>query len=243
MACSRWRRRTRSRPRGPARRAAAGWRRSRAGSIMTASAVAYGATTSSSPRPRFSPRPGHAERLVLIGAVPIDEVVGRLRDAPGHAARGGVVHLPAHGQPARLVEQRVRVAPHHQQRHQVLEQRRAPREQHRRAAHAGDRSSEVEPVHLRHVALGDREEAGQPGFGGEQVVVRRVEPAGAARRRPGGSRSRTAGACGSNRKRKFIASKSAVARAPPARGASVRAARRDSVRSAPARLPLSTVET
>ena len=66
-----------------------------------------------------------------------------------------------------------------QQRHQVLEQRRAPREQHRRAADARDRPSEMEPVHLGHVALGDGEEAGQPRFGRQQIVVRRIEPAGA----------------------------------------------------------------
>ncbi len=86
--CSRWRRRTRSRPRGPApvsrRRLAA----LRGGSIIAASAVAYGATTSSSPSPRFRPEPGDAEGLVLIGVVPIDDVVGGLRDAPRHAASG-----------------------------------------------------------------------------------------------------------------------------------------------------------
>ena len=64
-----------------------------------------------------------------------------------------------------------------QQRHQVFEQRGAPREQHGSAADAGDRSSEVEPVHLRHVALGDREEARQARFRRQQVVVRRIEPA------------------------------------------------------------------
>ena len=77
---------------------------------MTASAVAYGATTSSSPRPALQAEPGDAERLVLIVAVAIDEVVRRLRNPPGHAVRGGVVHLAANDQPARFVEQRVRVA-------------------------------------------------------------------------------------------------------------------------------------
>ena len=32
----------------------------------------------------------------------------------------------------------------------------------------------MEPVGLGHVALGDGEKAGQPRFGGEQVVVRRI---------------------------------------------------------------------
>ena len=151
-------------------------------------------------------QPGDAEGLVLVGAVAIDEVVGRLRDAPRHAAGGGVVHLPADRQAARLVEQRVRVAPHHQQRHQVLEERRAPRQQHGRAAHARDRASEMEPVHLGHVALGDREEAGQPRLGREQVVVRRVEAAGAPPRPAGGSRSRTAAASGRTGSRSSCAS-------------------------------------
>ncbi len=127
----------------------------------------------------FQPEPRDAERLVLVGAVPIDDVVGGLGDAPGHAARGGVVHLPAHDQPARVVEQRVRGGPHDQQRHEVLEQRRAPREQHGCSPHARHRPPEVEPVHLRHVPLGDREEAGQPGFGRQQIVVGRIQPAGA----------------------------------------------------------------
>ena len=119
---------------------------------------------------------GHAEGLVLIVAGAIDREVRRLRDAPRRAARHAVVDLPPHRHAARLVEQRLRKVPHQQQRHQVLEHRRAPRQQHRRAAHAGDQAAEVEPVLLGHVALGDRDEAGQPRFGREQVVERRIEP-------------------------------------------------------------------
>ena len=63
VACSRSRRRTRTRPRGRRRPAGAGSPRLAAGSIITASAVAYGATTSSSPRPRFSPSPGTPNAL------------------------------------------------------------------------------------------------------------------------------------------------------------------------------------
>ncbi len=61
--CSRWRQRIRSRPRDRQRSAAADWRRSCPGSIIAASAVAYGATTSSSPSPRFRPRPGTPKAL------------------------------------------------------------------------------------------------------------------------------------------------------------------------------------
>ena len=120
---------------------------------------------------------GNAECFVLVRLMSIDDVVGRLRDSPGHPAGCGVVPLVTHGHSTGLVEQRVRVAPHDEERHQILEQRRAPREQHGCAADAGHQSSEMEPVRLGHVALGDSEEAGKPRLGGQEVVVRRVEPA------------------------------------------------------------------
>ena len=169
---------------------------------------------------------------------------------------GAVVDLPPHRHAARLVEQRVGIAAHHQQRHQVLEQRRAPRQQHRRAAHARDQPAEVEPVHLGHVALGDGDEAGQPRLRRQQVVERRVEAAARRRRRRADSRSRTAGAAcrrgtGSScrRRRRVARAASDFERArvvaAAGLGGSVASARSPdaSVSSAPARLPLSTVET
>ena len=79
-----------------------------------------------------------------------------------------------------------------QPRHQVLEHRRAPRQERGRAVDAGERPAELEPVLLRHVLLGDREEAREPRLGGEQVVASTCRGARAPRRRRAGSRSRTA---------------------------------------------------
>ena len=176
-ACSRSRRRSRTRPSTPDRGEPAQVGGARRGIDHDGQRGRVRRDDHFIAQAAFQPEPRDAERLVLVGAVPIDDVVGGLGDAPGHAARGGVVHLPAHDQPTRFVEQRVRGGPHDQQRHEVLEQRRAPREQHGCSPHARHRPPEVEPVHLRHVALGDREEAGQPGFGRQQIVVGRIQPA------------------------------------------------------------------
>ena len=129
----------------------------------------------------LEPQAGHAKRLVLVVAEPVDEVVGRLRDAPGHVAIAGVFDLALHRHAARSIEQRPRIRPHHEERHQVLEHRRAPGNERRNTVDADDESAEVEPVALRHVALGDGEEARQARLGGEQVVVGAVEAT-----RPGG---------------------------------------------------------
>ena len=160
------------------------------GSTRPASAVAYGATTRSSARPRLKPKARHAERLVLIVARAIRERVRRLRDAPRHAPLPAVFDLPAHARAAALVEQRAGIAAHQQQRHQVLEHRAAPRHQRGAAIDVGHQAAEVEPVVLRDVALGDRDEAGQPRFRGQQVVERAVERARVPRRRRADSRSR-----------------------------------------------------
>ncbi len=123
--------------------------------------------------------PGHAERLVLVRVVPVAHVVGRFGDAPRHSTLSSVLHLARHGAAIGGVEQRVREGPHQQRRHQVLEHRRAPRQERGHAVDAHRATPEMEPVPLGHVAAGDRDEAGQPGLGRQQVVVRHVEDAGA----------------------------------------------------------------
>ena len=129
--------------------------------------------------PALQAEAGHAEGLVLIIPVAIHGGVGRFGNAPRRAAGGAVVDLPPHRHPARRIEQRGGIAAHQQQRHQVLEQRRRPRQQHGRAMHAGNQPAQAEPVHLRHVALRDGNETGEPGFRREQVIVRGIEAGGA----------------------------------------------------------------
>ena len=63
---------------------------------------------------------------------------------------------------------------HDQRRHQVLEHRARPGDQRRAAGDVGGDASHPEPVLGRNVALGDREEAREPRFGGEKVVAVRV---------------------------------------------------------------------
>ena len=125
----------------------------------------------------FEAEAGHAKSLVLIVPLRVLDVVGRLGDAPWHAAAGGIRDLPAHHRLVGLVEQRARVRSHDQQRHQVLEHRRAPREQRPRRAARRQRASELEPVLVRHLAERDRHVAGEACFRREDVVVGVVETA------------------------------------------------------------------
>ena len=89
-----------------------------------------------------------------------------------------VLDLSRRARPAALIEQRAGEAAHQQQRHQVLEHRAAPRHQRGSTVHARDQAPEVEPVVLRHVALGDGDEAGESRFRRQQIVERAVRAAG-----------------------------------------------------------------
>ena len=103
-------------------------------------------------------------------------VVAGLGNSPGNAALPAVLDLPADDGVIGAVEQRVLVVRHHQQRHQVLEHRAAPAQQRRHAARTGQQAAQREPMLLAEIALGDDDEAGQPRFGGQQIVVARIEP-------------------------------------------------------------------
>ena len=118
-----------------------------------------------------------AERLVLIRLVTVDDAVGRFGDPPRHAVLPAVLDLAAHHALVGRVEQRLRKGFHEEYRHQVLEHRCAPRQQRGCAGHAHGRPAQPEPMPLRHVAARDGKEARQARFRGEQVVVRRIEPA------------------------------------------------------------------
>ena len=170
-------------------------------------------------------QPGNAERLVLIRAVAVDDVVGGLRDAPGHTARARVVHLAAHDHAARRVEQGVGVRAHDEQRHQVLEQRRAPREQHRRAAARWSRDVRggTSASRGRRPWRWRGSWRGAPRRPAGRSTTRRGGPG--RRRRQAGSRCANSCRLRSKRKRKSMASKSAVG-ARGQVGSDVAAARR-----------------
>ncbi len=119
---------------------------------------------------------GHAERAVLVVRAGVLHVVRGLRDAPWSARRLRVLDLAADHRVVGFTQQRPRIAAHDEQRHEVLEHRRAPR--HERAVRPDRRHEppELEPVLLRHMPHGDGDEAGEPRFRREGVVVGRVAP-------------------------------------------------------------------
>ncbi len=129
-------------------------------------------------QPPLQTQSRHAERLVLVVAPAVDVVEGRLRDPPGDAPRVRVVDLHAHHVPVRLIQERPGIRPGEQERHEVFEHRRAPRHERGPAADADEGAPQMEPVLLRHVALRNRDEAGEPRFRREQVVERRVKSTG-----------------------------------------------------------------
>ena len=122
----------------------------------------------------LQPEPRDAELLVLVVAEPVGQIVGGLGDSPRHLPVSAVPDLLADRHPATLVEQSPGVRPHQEERHQVLEHRRAPRDERRDSGDADDEPSEMEPMALRDVALGDGEEAPEPCLRGQQVVVGHV---------------------------------------------------------------------
>ena len=121
-------------------------------------------------QPAFQAEAGHAERAVLIRPRAIRDRIRGLRHAPRNPAIARVVHLTPDTRAAALIQQRAGERAHDDERHQVLEHRAAPGHERRAAVHAGHQPAELEPVVLRHVALGDRDKAGQPRFGRQQVV-------------------------------------------------------------------------
>ena len=130
-------------------------------------------------QPAFEGEVGNAEGTVLIGVVPVTNVVRRLGHAPQHAPRVPVRDLAAHCRLMRLIEQRERPRGHDEHRHEVLEHAAAPRDERRAGVRGGERPAEMEPVFGRHIVLGNSNEARQARFRGEKIVRCRIEPSGA----------------------------------------------------------------
>ena len=85
-----------------------------------------------------------------------------------------VLDLPRDDEPIGFGEEALVGRAHDQRRHQVLEHRARPGDERRAARDLGGHAPHPEPVLGRDVALGDREEAREPRFGGEEVVAVRV---------------------------------------------------------------------
>ena len=131
--------------------------------------------TTFSLRPALEAQARHAEVGILVGEFLVARVVGRFGDAPRHAEAVGVVDLPPHDQVVGLLDQAAERRAHDQRRHEILEHRSRPRDQRRAAPDRRHFAAQPEPVAGRHVALGDRHEAGEPRFRREQVVATGIE--------------------------------------------------------------------
>ena len=118
---------------------------------------------------------GHAEPGILVSLSEVTGVESRLGDSPRHAVLVGVTDLAVDDQPIGVLQHAADGGSHHEGRHQVLEHRPGPRDQGGATADGSQRATEAEPVFGIDVALGDRHEAGETGFRGEQVVVARIQ--------------------------------------------------------------------
>ena len=125
----------------------------------------------------FESEPRDAERHVLVIAEPVGERIARLGNPPWHVVARRVVPLRPHRAGARSVEQRAEIAAHDKQRHEIFEHRAAPGNECRGAVDRCQHPPELEPMDRLHVALGDGDETAEAGFGGEEIVEGRVEPA------------------------------------------------------------------
>ncbi len=120
---------------------------------------------------RFQSQRWNAEGAVLIDLMVVEGTIGRLGDAPGNVPFAPILDLQADRFTAGSIQQRVGEGSREHQRHQVLEHGAAPGKQRRPAGGRHQRAAQREPVLGRHVALGDRNQTGEPAFTGQEIVM------------------------------------------------------------------------
>ena len=120
-------------------------------------------------------QPGHALWAVLVGQGVVLPGNGRLRQAPGCVVALGLGDLRMHGAAVDLVEHTALGLVQHQRGHQILKHRARPGFEAHLGAAGKKRPAQRSPVQHRHIALGDRQQAGEAGFTGQQVVVAVVQ--------------------------------------------------------------------
>ncbi len=121
--------------------------------------------------PALQAEAGHPEIGILVGELEVAGVIGGFRYSPGDAFFRPVRDLAGDDEAVGLGEQAPVRCTHHQRGHQVLEHRARPGDQCRAAGDVGGDASHSEPVLGGHIALGDGEEAREPRFRGQQIVV------------------------------------------------------------------------
>ena len=112
----------------------------------------------------------HAEGVILVVHLPVAGVEGAFGNAPGQAVRAAPVHLHLHRHHVGMVQDATLPFFQQKRRHQVFEHAARPGQQRPLVADGGKGAPQPCPVFLADVALGDRQEAGQPRFGGQQVI-------------------------------------------------------------------------
>ena len=120
-------------------------------------------------------QPRCAEGAVLEGQGMVLREIGRLRNAPRQPERRAASLLFGDGGTTGGMQQPADRFGQQQRGHQVLEHRPGPRFQSGDHADRQERPTQRAPVPARHIALGDGEQAGEPRFGRQQVVVAGVE--------------------------------------------------------------------
>ena len=121
----------------------------------------------------------HAKSLILIVLIDIESKVTRLRNAPGNFLLLSITGLRFECGIAAIREKCASIVFDEQGRHEIFEHGAAPREQYLLAVGLRHGPPEMLPVTVRHIAFGNRDQAGNPRFGRQQIVVTRVEPFGA----------------------------------------------------------------
>ena len=120
-------------------------------------------------------QPRHALRRVLVGQRVVAARIARFGNAPGHVAGLREGDLFAQRGLAGVVQHAVVRFVEHQGRHQVLEHRARPGTQPGQRAGRVEQPAQRRPVPHRHIALGNRQQAGQARLRRQQVVEARIE--------------------------------------------------------------------
>ena len=125
----------------------------------------------------FQPEARNAEIGILIGQLQVAGIVGGFGYTPGKSEFRRVGDLTADDQSVRLFEQASRRRAHDERRHQIFEHGSRPGDQRGAVRDRRCGAAQAKPMLRRDVAFGDREEAGEPRLGSQQIVTVLIENA------------------------------------------------------------------
>ena len=114
---------------------------------------------------------GNAKRMILINLIRIQGAVGAFGNAPGDMLLAAIFNLNRYRLMACFIQQRIGVAAGEQKGHQVFEHGAAPGKQRLPGDGCSAGTGQGKPVLHGNVPLGDRYQAGQAAFAGQQVIM------------------------------------------------------------------------